>query len=128
MHTPHLWPASDRNEWCPVGPGARRGLNRLHGRPTSMAVSVRDAPSERRFLEEMVALHEALWRAEEEWCRELDIELHDVQFQLCEFDKYERIRRGEGGRKTKYVPLHEQAAVGAPSARPSADAAMKSIP
>ncbi len=24
----------DVNEWCPVGPGARRGLNRLHGRPT----------------------------------------------------------------------------------------------
>ena len=52
----------------------------------------------------MRALHEALRQAESEWCRELDIELHDVQFQLCEFDKYERIRRGEGGRKTKYVP------------------------
>jgi hypothetical protein len=27
-----------------------------------------------------------------------------VQFQLCEFDKYERIRLREGGRKTRYVP------------------------
>jgi hypothetical protein len=24
----------DLNDWCPVGPGARRALNRLHGRPT----------------------------------------------------------------------------------------------
>ena len=26
-------------------------------------------------------------RREPRWCAELDLELHDVQFQLCEFDK-----------------------------------------
>ena len=28
----------DLNDWCPVGPGARRGLNRLHGRPIQDAL------------------------------------------------------------------------------------------
>jgi hypothetical protein len=31
------------------------------------------------------------------------LELHDIQFQLCEFDKYERVRLGEGRPKSKYV-------------------------
>ena len=41
MHTPAqgLSTITDRNEWCPIGPGARRGLNRLHGRPTSFGLS-----------------------------------------------------------------------------------------
>ena len=102
MSTPHLRDCIDRNEWCPMGPGARRGLNRLHGRPTMQAISVASGDTERRFLAECRALHQALLAAEPAWCAELEIELHDVQFQLCEFDKYTRIRLGEPGRKTKY--------------------------
>ena len=115
MQTPHLRRCVDRNDWCPVGPGARRGLNRLHGRPTQQAVAVGGA-SEARFLREMLALFRALLEAEPEWCRALDIELHDVQFQLCEFDKYERIRTREGGKKTKYLQPPAPPAAGAPSA------------
>ena len=103
MQTRHLRGCVDRNEWCPVGPGARRGLNRLHGRPTAQAVGVVGGVCEARFLAEMRALFDALVAAEPEWCRALELELHDVQFQLCEYDKYERIRRREGGKKTKYL-------------------------
>ena len=42
------------------------------------------------------ALFDALREAEPERCRELDIELHDIQFQLCEFDKHERLRPMSG--------------------------------
>ena len=35
-----------------------------------------------------------------DWMPEL--ELHDIQFQLCEFDKYERVRLGEGRPKARY--------------------------
>ena len=102
MQTPHLRHCIDRNDWCPVGPGARRGLNRLHGRPTAQCVGVNGGACEARFLSELRALYGALVEAEPEWCHGLQIELHDVQFQLCEFDKYERIRKREGGKKTKY--------------------------
>ena len=104
MQTKHLRQACDRNEWCPVGPGARRGLNRLHGRPAALAIGASGGACERRFLDELRALYDAILAAESAWCQELDIELHDLQFQLCEYDKYQRICLREGGRKTKYVP------------------------
>ena len=28
----------------------------------------------------------------------------DIQFQLCEFDKYERVRLGQGRPRSKYKP------------------------
>jgi len=39
MHTPALAGLfTDRDAWCPCGPGARRGLNRLFGRPKDLLV------------------------------------------------------------------------------------------
>ena len=32
----------------------------------------------------------------------VDLELHDIQFQLCEFDKYERVINNEGRPRSKY--------------------------
>jgi hypothetical protein len=91
-----LWkePPKDLNIWCPCGPGARRGLNRLNGRPTK--ASLREAQA----LEEMLLIFErraSLWPSD--W---VELELHDIQFQLCEFDKYERTRLGEGRPRAKY--------------------------
>ena len=79
MQTAHLRHCTDRDEWCPIGPGARRGLNRLHGRPTGQAVGAIGGACEARFLRELRALLEALRAAEPEWCAVLGIELHDVQ-------------------------------------------------
>ena len=36
---------------------------------------------------EMVCLLAEVRRLKPRWCAELGLELHDVQFQLCEFDK-----------------------------------------
>ncbi len=96
MQTPVLSGAIDRNTWCPAGPGARRGLNRIHQRPIDQRVR------ETQLLEEMKELFEKSKSAMPEFMPEL--ELHDIQFQLCEFDKYERVRMGEGRPKARYRP------------------------
>ena len=96
MQTPVLRNATDRNIWCPAGPGARRGLNRITGRP----IGTRSKPSD--ALREMIQLFEISKENLPEYMPEL--ELHDIQFQLCEFDKYERVRNGEGRPKAKYNP------------------------
>lgn len=94
IHTPVLCHATDRDTWCPAGPGARRGLNRIHGRPLAQL------KPERHLVAEMVALLN-LSRYELP-PRMPALELHDIQFQLCEFDKYERVRLGEGRPKSRY--------------------------
>jgi hypothetical protein len=82
---------ADRHSWAPLGPGSRRGLHRLTG----------------------------LWAGQEEFVdrlrgiievchRELPstitgrLEAMDYQNCLCEFDKYERTRLGEGQPKRLY--------------------------
>jgi hypothetical protein len=88
LHTKVFPTCVDRNTYCPIGPGAKRGLNRVMGFD-------KDAPfSHRAGLEILIALFEArkdFWP--EKW---VELELHDIQFQLCEFDKYERVKMGEG--------------------------------
>lgn len=87
-------PPRDLNTWCPAGPGARRGLNRVHGRRVRAAVSPGQA------LEEMLQLFgERGHHWPDDW---VQLELHDIQFQLCEFDKYERVRLGEGRPRNLY--------------------------
>ena len=94
MQTPVLSGANDRNSWCPAGPGARRGLNRIHQRPLKRHIG------EKQLLGEMIDLFDASGEAMPANMPEL--ELHDIQFQLCEYDKYERVRLGEGKPKSKY--------------------------
>jgi hypothetical protein len=88
--------AKDWWEYCAMGPGSKRGLNRVLGCPV-------DQPwDEQDWLADMRRLH-----------REIapDLErigigrLHrqDVNNVLCEFDKFERIRLGEG-KGRKYSP------------------------
>ena len=96
MHTPVLRDVTDRNTYCPAGPGARRGLNRIHGRRVDQNLD------EGRALHEMRALFQAAPNHLPDYMPEL--ELHDIQFQLCEFDKYERFRLGQGRLKAKYRP------------------------
>jgi len=135
MQTRHLQQCTDRNLWTGIGPGARRGLNRLAGRNKdagSLATSGRkrkcaeksgqESLQERaylvnddQFLAECVALYRECWRLSPEWCQSLDLELSDTQFQLCEFDKYLRIQNREGGRARRYVPGSAGAAPSPPN-------------
>ena len=93
IHTPVFEGIQDRNTWCPIGPGARRGLNRVFGR---------DVKAKRPFNQMLVELRQ-LYNSDVEWPKEYTkLDLHCIQFQLCEFDKYERVRLGQGRPRSRY--------------------------
>jgi hypothetical protein len=85
----HLLGPKDQFTWTPVGPGARRGLTRLLGHappPATMLGHIRTLAAQQ-------SAH---------WVHRGALSAHDIQFQLCEFDKYERTRLGQGRPRSKY--------------------------
>jgi hypothetical protein len=96
--TRYLRDAPDINTWTAIGPGSRRGLNRLHGREVTAALS------QERGLAEMVQLREEIANRGllASWVSLPD--LSDVQNCTCEYDKIERVRLGEGRPRAIYVP------------------------
>lgn len=97
-------PTGATDDWwtfAASGPGSRRGLNRVMGNLTD--ASWREA----QWRSQLTALHNAL--------RPLlppgigtRMAAQDVQNSLCEFDKYERARLGEGEPKQIYTPHEEK--------------------
>lgn len=88
---------TDEGTWTPIGPGARRGLNRLADRPVAAALN------EAVALDEVVLLLKGLapkWR--KAFPKAEALSAHDIQFCLCELDKYERTRLGEGRPRSTY--------------------------
>jgi alpha-glutamyl/putrescinyl thymine pyrophosphorylase clade 1 len=82
-----------------AGPGAKRGLNRLADRDTRHHFH-RDVAKQ-----EMVDTHDVLIRRGRlPVALSTVLTLHDVEFSLCEFDKYERVLWGHGTPKQKFVP------------------------
>ena len=100
-HTRYLKDAHDIYSWANAGPGAIRGLNRLYGR------NLEAKPHPRQTNEEMHTLMQDLNRLTDPgfastFPGELRFEMRDVEHTLCEFDKYERVRLGEGKMRSKY--------------------------
>jgi hypothetical protein len=90
--------APDWWTWAAPGPGSLRGLNRILGNGASR--SGLNAPTFLRLLNELRkhvndAVEPRGWRP---LCAQ------DVQNCLCEFDKYERARLGEGTPKQLFKP------------------------
>lgn len=76
--------ARDRFSWANAGPGARRGLNRLHGRPLTQPLA------QEQGCEEMRELLEAItpW-----WPKDWPIlTMREIEHSLCELDKMERAK------------------------------------
>lgn len=94
-HTDYLRHAPDINSWSALGPGSRRGLNRLAGRPVDYPLS------QEQGLEEMILLHQQQDHFRAPWVPE--IELSDIQNALCETDKYLRVKLGEGRPRAQFV-------------------------
>lgn len=84
-----LTEATDILTWANPGPGARRGLNRIMDRPVDQRVPTKQCVAEMMYI---------LSQAPKNW------EMREVEHTLCEFDKYERIRLGQGRSKRKYSP------------------------
>ena len=87
-HTHFLENAKDINTWANAGPGAMRGLNRVFGRRLNYK------SRKNNWVEEMQALLAISDKHLSEFIPKL--ELRDIEHSLCEFDKYERARKGEG--------------------------------
>lgn len=85
----------DWQSFASSGPGSRRGLNRVVGLPV-------DNPwKETNWSTELQNLHAfVLMKTERSGLPPLHAQ--DVQNCLCEFDKYERVRLGEGRPRSRY--------------------------
>ena len=81
----------DRLKWAPIGPGSRRGANRLLGR------DIKDSEFG-SVLTDVISLCRTCLR------RGIVDRLEAIDYQncLCEFDKFERTLHGEGRPKRKY--------------------------
>ena len=94
-HTEYLNAAPDIQTWAALGPGSRRGLNRLAGRPVDYNLS------QAQGLDEMRALYESQDHFRAPWVPRID--LSDIQNALCETDKYLRVKLGEGRPRSQFV-------------------------
>lgn len=92
-YTPALQGAQDWYSWAAPGPGSMRGLNRVRGMDP-------DTPWGRAWLPILLELREAVIPKLPKPLRNLHAQ--DLQNCLCEFDKYERIKTGEGRPKQLY--------------------------
>jgi hypothetical protein len=91
------------HSWAAAGPGCARGLSRLcskEGRTDLFRyTSASDQRSLNEFMQEL--LEESLTPSN--WPREWPTwEMREVEHTLCEFDKYERARLGQGAPKQLY--------------------------
>lgn len=86
-----LLEAPDWYWWAASGPGSRRGMNRVIGRPVNMSWH------EPTWLEE---LHTLQYEVDKLWNEPLHAQ--DLQNCLCEFDKYQRVKLGEGRPRQNY--------------------------
>jgi len=95
-YTPVLDKASDRFSWANAGPGAKRGLNRIHDRTLTKSMPQTQANKE---------MQELLVQAPDYIQSHVPIEAVDmrtIEHSLCEWDKYERVRLGQGKPRSKY--------------------------
>lgn len=94
-HSSQMTAAPDWQTFAAYGPGSLRGLNRVMGRDKDSPLAKRNWNSEFRAIHEVV-INEAEHRGL------TFIDGQDLQNCLCEFDKYERTRLGEGRPRQTY--------------------------
>lgn len=94
--TRYLKDAPDIMTWANAGPGAIRGLNRVHGRKLNHRITKEQAVDE---------MHELLTLAPHFVGTHVPInkiEMREIEHSLCEYDKYTRVAKGEGRPRAKY--------------------------
>lgn len=122
------WMPNDWATWTPVGPGARRGIARVCTQGGHLLAPYTESKA--------LKLIQTLWAQRgDHWPKHwhipngsamctpasdmyipdasaiplnmVDLSLTDIQFQLCEFDKYMRAKLGDGRPKAKFTPTKE---------------------
>jgi len=96
-HTPVLALAKDRMKWANAGPGAKRGLNRIHGRDLN-SIKARDWNAE---------MYELLQRSAEylgNHVPQAEFDMRSIEHSLCEWDKYMRVLLDQGRPRSLFKP------------------------
>ncbi len=99
-HTPLLDKAPDIMTWANPGPGCARGAGRVFaGSPNFFSLGNKRHRQEIDFIMQRLLSASQIkdhWPFSRQW------EMREVEHTLCEFDKYERARLGEGTPKQRY--------------------------
>lgn len=83
--------APDHHSWAPIGPGSKRGLNRYYGRPLEKGIKDAQVLEELQEVQKQVQLRLGL-----------DLAVHNIQNCFCEYDKFMRVKLGEGKPRSTY--------------------------
>jgi len=92
--------AADWYTWSLSGPGSRRGMSRVCER--DHRESITESAWQRAMSDLLPKVNEALSKDSKFYDRYAPIHAQDLQNSLCEFDKYERVRLGEGRPRATY--------------------------
>lgn len=103
-HTHYLKDAPDVSTWAHAGPGAKRGIARLHGWDIDRRCYGMRSDVSLGHMRDLLDKIGDKWP--DEWPR---LEMREIEHSLCEFDKYERVRLGQGRPRSKFVPTLEEA-------------------
>ena len=97
-HTRYLQNAPDIMTWANAGPGAMRGINRLLG--------LKAKPKQQLSTEGYLIAMRKLLELSPSYLADYvpPLELREIEHCLCEFDKYQRIKNGEGKMRSRYHP------------------------
>lgn len=101
-HTRYLQNAADITLYANPGPGAARGLSRIYERDLDQAVPKQQQIDEMWELM-MLSIHG--WTkpmGDQVPVHKKHLEMRDIEHGLCEFDKYERVRLGQGRPRSRY--------------------------
>lgn len=104
-HTRYLENATDIMTWANPGPGCQRGILRLMDIPIKNQAGLPKLPegvNMQYFIAYMRWLLSLSTTFLPDWVPAL--EMRDIEHSLCEFDKYERVRLGEGRPRSLYHP------------------------
>ena len=102
-HTDLLCGATDIMNWANPGPGAARGLARVTNRGVKGRMIMSSVPKGTMITEMwqllMMSKRPEYWPKRKGWPA---LEMREIEHTLCEFDKYERTRTGDGTPKARY--------------------------
>ena len=100
-YTPVLNNAVDRFSWANAGPGAKRGLNRIWDRPLTKSMTQEVANEEMKQLNALAAF------SVDDHVPVGQVDMRTIEHSLCEWDKYERVRLGQGKPRSKFTQSSE---------------------